>query len=93
MPFFGGKYMKTAPYTVPEGFFEKIESETLDKVHVIRRRRRLAAGLGAAAVAIVLSIMTVLPARSPENALAGADLEEQMLEVYEYDIFLTTLNL
>ena len=85
--------MKKAPYTVPDGFFEQIEADTMGKVSAIRRRRRLISGIGAAVAAIVLVIMTAAPGRSPEKAVAEADLEEQMLEIYEYDIFLTTLNL
>ncbi|MBQ9475852.1 MAG: hypothetical protein IJU69_06360 [Bacteroidales bacterium] len=85
--------MKKAPYTVPEGFFEKFEADTLDKISAIRRRRRLISGIGAALAAIVLGIFIALPSAAPDKTVAEADIEEQMLEIYEYDIFLTTLNL
>ena len=80
-----------SPYTVPEGFFEEMGSEVLRKTDAIRTRRRILGGAcGTLAVAAIFSV-ALLRSSSPSSELladSGNAETEEILETYEYDIFL-----
>lgn len=88
--------MKSTIYNAPDGFFENFETEIKDRTASIRTRRRIA-GIGA--FSAIVALMLVLPfgqwngrgqAADSDAALAE---DEELLNTYEYDIFLNTYQL
>lgn len=83
--------MKQSIYNAPEGFFSDFETTIRQKTHAIRSRRRKMAGLAAAALASI-AIVVFTPVFSTK--VSEADLEdEELLSIYEYDIFLNSYQL
>ena len=83
--------MNNTPYTVPEGFFEKVESNAVNAASKVSARRRLAFGFVCTCVVLTL---VFIPFRSNEKMSADAVAssaeytDEEILEIYDYDIFL-----
>lgn len=83
--------MKNTPYTIPEGFFEKAEANAVAAASAISRRRKLVAGSAFGCLALALAFLLWQPERSVSvNAVASSAnySDEEILETYDYDIFL-----
>lgn len=78
------------PYTAPEGFFEEAGNRALAAASKIRRiRRRMIMG-GAAAAVIILAAVPFysIHQNDVDHYASAAETDEEILELYEYDIFL-----
>lgn len=85
--------MNNTPYTVPEGFFEKAESNAMAAASRISARRKVAAGsiCGCLALALAFILWQPEPSVSSDALALSADYsDEELLETYDYDIFLNT---
>lgn len=80
--------MKQMPYTVPEGFFEKAGLDAVASAGKIASRRRTVAGVFCgAAIAFGLFFGIFRNQSEPVDTYA-CNSDEEILELYEYDIFL-----
>lgn len=86
--------MKISIYKAPDGFFEEFETTVANRTNVIRSRRRKVAGAAAAAIALT-AVFTIMPfgLKNDENEMLSACVEEEILNTYEYDIFLNNYQL
>ena len=74
------------PYTVPEGFFESVNSSVVERADRIRRRR-LSAGFVCGGLVAALSVCLFLLPLHPASYEYQSE-DEEILENYECDIFL-----
>lgn len=74
--------MKESLYTVPEGFFEDVESKTISRVGTIKKRR--IALLCAMPVIIAVAYFGLIQFNQPAQDYSSLDNCDIFLEVYEY---------
>lgn len=87
--------MNNTPYTVPEGFFEKAESNALAAASKISARRKFAT----VSICGCLALLLVFSLWTPRQSAIGSALacssdysDEEILETYDYDVFLNIIN-
>lgn len=82
--------MNNSPYTVPEGFFEKAESNAVAAAKRISSRRKMLAGsiCTCAALALIFVLRTPEHKIAIDQTISAEYTDEEILETYDYDIFL-----
>lgn len=84
--------LSNSPFSVPEDFFDKVQTQALSSAKKVVRRRRLVAGSLCACLLTAVVIPAAFKQQSSEMERLAANYEyQQSLDSYEYDVFLDNM--